>query len=361
MKNNYKIDLINTTEGWATLSLQWSTLLSESDSDSLFLTRGWMESWIQCFMGSKRSLFVLVVRNSDGPVAIAPWYLETGRCAGLRSREIRFLGTPETGSDYLDVIARHGYEKDAANAIYDYLFGAGSRHWDQLSLSDLPAESRFLFHFMNRLDEAGKFSELRRNAYIPRTTLPATTKSYFEGLSARRRARYRKDWRHLEKHGACHITYQGQNTDESLPRFFALYTAQSKHDGSTLNRFLQVLSGKGTTVSLQIDFLVAKERDIAALLHLVYGNTLHLLAQASDKSFDRRLSLGNALIGKCLDRAIEAKVACYDFLKGGEEYKFEWSNSAKASLTLQVGQRNLRSYLCTASRLLRNLAKAILR
>ncbi len=362
MKSEHEVELVDTTKGWADLAHHWDALVADSAANSMFLTHDWLQTWIKSFLGTGRRLFVLVVRNSGQPVAIAPWYLATSRCAGLRSREVRFLGTPESGSDYLDVMVRHGRERVAANAIYCFLFGAGSCHWDQLSLSDIPADSPFLFHFMNRLDEDGKFAELRRNAYIPRATLPETAELFFAGLSSGRRARYRQDWRRLEEHsGVRHATYHRPGAEEGLQRFFALYDAKSGHDGSTIRPFLEALCGSGTVVTPQIDILSADGRDVAALIHLAYGNALHLLLVATDKSFDRRISIGNALLGKCIENAIEARFACYDFLKGGEEYKFHWANGAKTSLSLHVGQRHLAPYLCTASRLLRYLAKAMLR
>jgi len=362
VKNEHEVELVNTKEGWADLAHHWDTLVADSATDSMFLTHGWLQTWMSCFLGARRRLFVLVVRDGGRPVAIAPWYLAISRCAGLRSREVRFLGTPETGSDYLDIMVRHGREREAANAIYRFLFGAGSCHWDQLSLSDIPADSLFLFHFMNQLDEDGKFAELRRHAYIPRATLPETAERFFAGLSAGRRTRYRQDWRRLEEHsGVRHVTYHRPDTEEGLRRFFALYDAKSGHDSSALRPFLSALCGSGTVIAPQIDILSAEGCDVAAHFHLAYGNALHLLLVATDKSFDRRISVGNALLGKCIGNAIEAGFACYDFLKGGEEYKFHWANEAKISLSLQVGQRRLASYLCTSSRLLRYLAKALLR
>ncbi|MHB8346118.1 MAG: GNAT family N-acetyltransferase [Acidiferrobacterales bacterium] len=361
-KDKHEVELVTTTEGWEGLAPHWDALVTDSASNSAFLTRAWMQDWVRCFLGTGRCLFVLIVRDSGRPVAIAPWYMATSRCAGLRSREIRFLGTPETGSDYLDVIVRHGQERDAADAIYRFLFGAGSRHWDQLSLGDIPADSLFLFHFMNRLEEEGKFVELRRHAYIPRAALPATAECFFAGLSSGRRARYRQDWRRLEEHGNVqHVTCGGPTADEGLRRFFALYDTKSGHDGHALHQFLQTFFGSRTAVVPQIDILSVEGCDVAALLHLAYGTTLHLLLMVTDKAFDRRISVGNALLGKCLENAIAANFACYDFLKGGEEYKFHWANGAKISLSLQVGQRRLVSYLCTSSRLLRYLAKALLR
>lgn len=361
-KHKHEVELVDTMEGWTGLARHWDTLLADSAADSLFLTREWMESWVRCFLGARRRLFILVVRDNDRPVAIAPWYLESARCGGLRPREIRFLGSPETGSDYLDVIVRRGWEQDTAVAIYRFLFGEGSRHWHQLSLSDIPADSLFLFHFLNCIDENGKFAELQRHAYIPRVMLPRTVEIYFSGLTAGRHARYRRDWRRLEEHdGVQHTACRGPDTDEGLRRFFALYNAKSGHDGSALHRFLRVLSGCGATVSPQIDILSADGCDIAGIVHLAYGQTLHLLLMATDKSFDRRTSAGNALVGKCMGNAIETGFTCYDFLKGGEDYKFRWANCAKASLSLHVGQRRFKSYLCTSSRLMRYLAKALLR
>ncbi len=359
VNSKYNVSVIRTAEDWTVLANQWDALLDSSMAKSMFLTYDWIQSWIRCFLTGNRRLFVVVIREADQLIAAAPWYIEVTRCAGLKSREIRFLGTPETGSDYLDVVARHGCEQDAAEAIYGFLFGDGHGEWDQLSLSDFLSDSLFLFYFMNQLDEAGKFFEIQRHAYIPRAILPDSVESFFAKMSA---ARYRRSWRRLDRHqGVGLVSLSGQDSSEALARFFRLYEAKSGYDGAYLRKFLEQFCRPESAVTLQIDFLIAENKDVAALVHLVYEKTLHLLLMATDRTFDHRISVGIALIGKSLETAIEKKYTCYDFLKGPEEYKFHWTDTARLSLRLFLGQRTVRSRVCTAYRLLRYFGKAMLR
>jgi hypothetical protein len=45
----------------------------------------------------------MVYKNND-LVGIAPFYLKNDKYGPFKMRQIEFLGTPEAGSDYLDVI-----------------------------------------------------------------------------------------------------------------------------------------------------------------------------------------------------------------------------------------------------------------
>ncbi len=362
MNSKFKVEHIGSATEWGRLAEHWNALLSISPSGSVFLTWEWIQSWVQSFLAEGRDLFILTVHCENRIVAIAPWYIERVRCAGWRQREIRFLGSPETGSDYLDVIVECGREREVADAIYYFLFQEGKAHWDQLSLSDIPAESLFFFHFMNRIDEHGKFAEIRRHAFMPQVKLPKTAEDYLSALSTSQRARYRLHLRRLELHTrTSHITFRDKDVNEGMRRFFELYDAKSGYDGSALARFLQVFADSGAAAALQVDILEVEDRDVAGILHLAGAETLSLFLMATDKAFDRRISIGNILVGKCLAKAIESGFGHYDFLKGGEEYKFRWANKARTSLSLHMGQQRFASRVCTSVRLLRYIAKAMLR
>ncbi len=83
---------------------EWNLLLEGSISNSIFLTWDWLYSWAECFINPKRRLFVLKVYDDDNRlVGIAPWYIEKIKIGPAAMRQVSFLGTPETASDYLDV------------------------------------------------------------------------------------------------------------------------------------------------------------------------------------------------------------------------------------------------------------------
>jgi len=364
------VDVYSVTRIWTSgelkrLSTVWNSLLDDAaPSPSIFLTWQWLESWVECFLTDERRLFVLCVNRGEEVIAIAPWYVEPRRRGPVTLREVRFLGSPESGSDYLDVILKEGKERVAAEALYDFLFGPGRHDWDELRLSDVPAESRFLLHFLNIVEAHGKFVELRRHAYLPQVALPDTYDAFFATLSSHRRSRIRQDLRRLGKEGEfAHATYAGDDIDAGLHRFFALYDEMSGYqDGPTLSRFLRTLATRRNAGQwVEIDLLCVGGRDVCALLHLRFGQHISLLKMVADKTFSRRMSIGNLLVGMSIRRLIEQGADSYDFLKGDEDYKFHWARHGRTTVSIVIPRRHWKAVVLTAYRLLKYSAKTILR
>jgi CelD/BcsL family acetyltransferase involved in cellulose biosynthesis len=358
------VEWIATLDDLKRVSSVWNPLLQGSQSVTVFLTWQWLGSWVERFLTENRTLFVLCVRLADEVVGIAPWYIETVQRGALTLREVRFLGSPESGSDYLDVILQEGKERAAAEALFEFLFGKGRQYWDELRLTDLPAESLFLLHFLNVAEKHGKFAELRRHAYLPQTPLPDTGDAFLASLSSNRRYIFGRDMRRLAKEWKCdHVTYRGEEIERGLTRFFALYDEKSGYDdGPRLAPFLRTLSAQPDAGQwVQVDMLTIGDRDIGGLLHLRFGENLAMLKMVVDKTFSRRISIGNLLVGMSIQRAITSGATCYDFLKGDEEYKFHWAKRGRVTLSIIMPQRRWKPLLMTGYRLLKYLGKAILR
>lgn len=359
----YVVKVISSFSQLQNISEAWDSLLIHAESNSVFLTWEWLYAWSECFLNSERELFILCVYHSGELVGIAPYYIQKLRHKFLTLRVINFLGSPETGSDYLDVIIRKGQEKTVAEAIYAFLFGEAREDWDELRLTNLLAESLFLLHFVNHVEANGKFVEIQRCSIMPRVKLPTNVDTYFALLSANRRSRFRRDMRRLTKeHTTEHITYRALNLDKGLERFFKLYAAKSDYKGTKLHTFFKKLSAVNNAKQwVQVDILCASGTDIAGLLHLRYADKLSMLLMAVDKTFNRKLSTGNLFVGMCIAKAIEDGMNYYDFLKGGEDYKFHWTTEKRASLSITLDQHHLASIISTVARLLKYAIKAIVR
>src|SRR5512135_1071114 len=117
------IEEIAETRGFKSLANKWNDLLSQSESDNIFLTWEWVFHWWQVY-GNGKELCVLVVKDQHGDmVAIAPLYSRTRTAfGGLSVKEMRFLGTGEDVSpDYLNFIIRKGFENEAVASLMGHL------------------------------------------------------------------------------------------------------------------------------------------------------------------------------------------------------------------------------------------------
>ncbi len=359
---NYHISVVDSFEQWEALRMEWNDLLGKSASNNVFLTWEWQHSWAECFLGDKRELFILVVYSGNEIVGIAPWYrYQLGK--GLFSaRQIEFLGTPEAGSDYLDVFMKKGREKEVTRCLHDFLLGDAAARWDRLRLHDIPSNSLFLLHLLTSIKQSGKYVAVEETSFCPIAVLPGTEDEFFAGLSSRRGQRFRQDLRTLNKQDTVKlVTFSSDNLDAALKDFFVLYTEKAGWPGEDLYYLIGKFIEKRGTESIQIDFLATSGSYIGGLLHLRFQDTLYMYLMAIDKSYNAKVSVGNLLAGLCITNAIQSGISYYDFLKGIEDYKFHWSNNGRTSKSILFSQRKPIPVYLTLTDMAKDAAKLVLR
>jgi CelD/BcsL family acetyltransferase involved in cellulose biosynthesis len=357
---DYRISVIDSFDQWEMLRTEWNDLLAKSATPNLFQTWEWLYSWAEVFLGDKRDLFIVVVYEENELVGIAPWYINHVRRGLFSIRQIEFLGTPDAGSDYLDVLIKKGKEKEVSGNLYNFLFSNSVAQWDRLRLYDIPSNSLFLLHLLTKIKENGKYVSIEDASFCPIAVLPGTEDEFFAGLSSNRRQSFRRHLKTLYKQDAAeHTTISSKNLGTALQDFFALYTEKTGRPGDDLHRFVDRLAAKG--VGIQIDFISVGSAYIGGLLHLRYGETLYMYLMAVDKKYSSKVSLGNVLVGICIGNAIRSGIRYYDFLKGIEDYKFSWANFGRSSNSVLLSQRSPIPVCLTLGDIIKSAAKLVLR
>ncbi len=219
-----RADNITLVEELANIKDEWSGL-HHGSYPILFPEVEWSYSWLSV-SSTKCQLFVIKV-NDDGNrlVGIAPWYTEKIK-VGRDDHTVKFYSTPETASDYLDVFAAKGREKEVSNYLYDYLFGELSNSWDCLSLQDTRAESLFLLNFIHKHRLKGRHFEISQGSFCPIISLPQTEAEFLSQISSSRSKRFRQDLRTLKKTTGeirTHVTMVRRSVES-----FSRYTRKKK-------------------------------------------------------------------------------------------------------------------------------------
>lgn len=360
--NNLIVTVIGSDDDWQKLAPQWNALLDESASASVFLTWEWLSAWAECCLAENRRLFIVTFHEKDTLLGIAPFHINCNKTGIFTVREIRFLGAPEAGSDYLDVFSRRGREKDVTDALYDFLMGEGKQAWDVMRLQDIPADALFLLHFLKRIQAEGKFAEIAYSSYCPVANLRGAEDGFPLNISLRRKKRFKQELGILSREtNVEHAVIKGNRTD-GFEEFFRLYEEKSGRPGKNLRSILQCFSGRCNGDSpIKIDLLSVNGQAVAGLLHLQYKNTIAIYLMAVDKEFNPKISLGNLLVGKCIKNSIDEGYEAYDFLKGEESYKFHWSTEGRSTMQLNFWQKRPVALISGLSELLRHAGKLLLR
>lgn len=360
--SNFQIEIIATLEQLHGLQTSWNQLLNKSSSNSIFLTWEWQYSWAETFLDTTRRLLVITVSHKNEIIGIAPWYINTTKSGGLPIRQISFLGYPEAASDYLDVISKNGREREVTHQLYSFLFSKGKKLWDKLAFHDIPARSLFLLHLQERITEDGKYAEFTYGCYCPATKLPTNKESFLLTLTPNRRQQYKRHSRILQKNSAIQLHSHTNPDPSSIDTFFTFYEDKtgysSQHVKPVIENLLQNSQGQDI---VQIDSLLDDDVRIASLLHLIHDRTLSMYLMVVDKMYNPKISIGNIIVGMCMENAIKAGFHTYDFLRGTEGYKFHWANTSSTLLNFTLYQKNLIGILHHSITSLKKLGKTCLR
>ncbi|MCB1825693.1 MAG: GNAT family N-acetyltransferase, partial [Candidatus Competibacteraceae bacterium] len=113
-------------------SLEWNQLVSHSETNTIFQTYEWFQSWWKVF-GAHNQLLLIIVYENQELVGIAPLMI-TGR---YPNRVIKFVSDGK--ADYCDFIINRE-KKAILSVITKHIFSI-SHQWDSIALTNIPEYS----------------------------------------------------------------------------------------------------------------------------------------------------------------------------------------------------------------------------
>jgi CelD/BcsL family acetyltransferase involved in cellulose biosynthesis len=340
---------------FAELGAEWNALLQSSGADSLFLTWDWLYTWWNHLRGS-RDLFLLTVRNGSELVALAPLALAPVRLRRLVPlRTLEFLGAGTVGSDYLDLIARHGWEDAALEAVSHHL----TRQRLMIRLSRVRPESALASRLTERLDARGWTSRESSREVCPFIRLDGQTwESYLATLGSAHRYNLQRRLKNLHRRHdvELHCVTSEEQRGPALARLVQLHEARWQSRGGSeafcspgLISFHEEFTRRALARGwLRLLELRLDGQTVAALYGIRYGQTFSFYQSGFDPAFAKE-SVGLVLMGLAIRSAIEEGASEYDFLHGDESYKSHWAHEVRELAHLELYPPRLRGLVYQAA------------
>jgi CelD/BcsL family acetyltransferase involved in cellulose biosynthesis len=352
------------------LDAEWDALLEQSDQHVFFLRFSWIQLWWAFLRPPDSELFIVVCRDDESRlVGLAPFYLRQRKTAGIpHVRELWFLGTGiyTQTSEYLDIIARRGYEREVAEATAECLANDGN--WDRLCLREIPENSTVLPHLLQSLEEDALVEPCNRSYYVDASVDWDTFQSTLS-KSGRKTLHYRT--RRLFTQHDCKLR-RVETPDELRPAMDALvrlhqarWQAKGEPGSFSLINFEDFLretvraalaSGHLRILTLEIDGAIA-----AARLGFQDNHVAHAFQGGFDPTYAQEC-VGSVTNGLLLKAAIEdPSVHAYDFMGGSEPHKEMWTKNYRDSVSLTAIRPGTRSSAYRNLELAKAMGKSIAR
>ncbi len=321
--------ILTTSDLFTTLASEWNDLLRNSAADTPFLTHEWQSTWWDCLCEGE--LLVITVRDSGALVGLAPLFVvsQPFKDGEPPRRLLRIIGSVDA-SDYLDVIARRGCEREVFEAILDVL--TQSDQWDVLDLYNVPEASitRSILPPL-ALQRGWKMSD-EVQVVCPTIRLPVSFDDYVASLDKKDRHELRRKLRRAEATEGltwCDITADDHDhdLDEAAEAFIDLMM-KSRADKSgfmtdRMRRFFhQMIHATHAGGFLHLSFLEVNGVKAATYLCFDYGSRRMVFNSGLETNGFQSLSAGIVLAAKLIEQSIGLGHTEFDFLRGSEEYKY---------------------------------------
>ncbi|MBI5643570.1 MAG: GNAT family N-acetyltransferase [Deltaproteobacteria bacterium] len=319
-KQGLNTGVIATLSGLEEIRDEWTELWKKCGWATPFQAPQWLIPWWRHF--GKEGLFTVTVRTGGRLTGLAPFFIYSPLSD---IRRMIFIGTGI--SDYLDILFEPGSAEIVAEAILDRLLKSASM-WDRCELDELRAGSPLL-----TLKAPEGFDIRISDADIcPFIKLPQRAGELYSGLSPKYRRKVSKGKREMAATGGLRVEEACKATlREFLTDLFALHGARWGGEGlpgvlsdNNLQRFhFDAAEGLYDIGCLRLHRLVFKGENAAALYSLIKGGQVFCYLSGFEPKFGR-FSPGRYLMAYAIERAIEEGFEIFDFMRGGEPYKYFW-------------------------------------
>jgi len=350
----------------ASLEAEWRALFDRASAPSPFLSWEWLSTWQRSF-GGRRATWVLEARDARARLAgILPL---VARPAVMGVRRFGLLGNGLTGADGLDVLAAAadagGVREAMARALVEE---AGA--WDVVDLEDLPCGTPTVAALRRALAPKGVRVQVERRFVCPAFAVRGTFEEHLGRI--RRRETYARRVRWLERQPGFRIevTERPEEAPAAMEDFLRLHRLRWSEEGGSYG----IPPGPAEDFHREVGPLLAARgwlrlyrlfvgRDaIAAVYGLEVGRRFFYYQSGYDPAWSAR-SPGAVLVGRTVADAYARGLTDYDFLRGTEPYKLDWSWDRRETCSVRLRAPSLRAGTAAAAeeafRTARGLARSI--
>ena len=309
------MDYTVTQETFATLTSYWTDSKYKLKWEPIFVLPVWLEVWWRVF-GSGAEPYLGVVWQGEEIIGIAPLI--------LRDKTASIIGSADV-CDYLDFVVTPGREKDFFAVLLDDLRQKGINHLD---LKPLRPDSTVLTELVPLAENRRYEVHCQQEDVSLELDLPATWDEYLALLVPKQRHEVKRKLRRLEEAGEVDYRFieDRSSVQDVMDTFLKQFTESREEKANFLTTrmesfFRTMFEAMAEVGLLRVGILELDTLPAAMIMCFDYHDCVYLYNSGYDPQY-RSLSAGLLSKVLCVKDSIERGRRRFDFLKGGESYKY---------------------------------------
>ncbi len=302
-----------TLESLDSIYPYWKEIQDNSPASSIFSSPEWSKVWWQQF-GSGAKLWLGAVRYQGRAIGITPLL--------VRDNVASFIGSSDV-CDYLDFIIEPGNEETFFRLLLENLV---RENIFQLDLAPLRPDSTVITRLTNMAQEQGWHVACSNEDVTVELDLPAIWDEYLQVLTGKQRHELKRKLRRLNEEGELNYRTSTDANKQDVDIFLELFRNSRQDKAAFLTPEIEsFFRAAADTVAeqglLRLNILELNTSPVAATMCFDYKDTVYLYNSGYDPDYGW-LSVGLISKALCIKESIERGRRRFDFLKGGEAYKY---------------------------------------
>jgi CelD/BcsL family acetyltransferase involved in cellulose biosynthesis len=309
----------------------WDAVGGDVGARSPFMSWAWHRAWADSATPAELAASeVLLLHAPDGVLqALIPITVRRLRFRRVWVRALTWAIGDVGCPDELDVAAHADADLAALVSTFEDM------PWDVVILSNLAAAAPNARRLSAALEARGHVARHRPLWSCPQLDLPDSWDAYLATLSANRRQILRRKERSLRGNHAVALTdYAADGLDEGWGHLMRLHERRWGDDGGAFRdprseRMQRQFAGEmARRQQLWLTTLDVDGQPAAAWYGFACGRTVYFYQGGRDPRWERE-SVGLVLMGMMIQRAIQQGYRAFNFLRGDDPYKRQWTPSGR--------------------------------
>ena len=307
------MDFQFTLESFDSIYADWKKVQDNTSKSSIFSSPEWSKVWWQHF-GSGAKLCLGAVRRQGKAIGIAP--------LAVKGNVASFIGNSDV-CDYLDFVVEPGEEEDFCSVLLNNL---ANDKILRLDLAPLRPDSTVLNSLTKVAQKQGWQVSCSQEDVTVELDLPALWEEYLQLLSGKQRHELKRKLRRLEEEGELNYRASMDANQHDIDIFLKLFQDSRQDKAAFLTSkveafFRAIASAMAEQGLLRLNILELDKKPVAATMCFDYKDTVYLYNSGYDPDYGW-LSVGVISKALCIKDSIDRNKKRFDFLKGGEAYKY---------------------------------------
>lgn len=276
------IERISRIEELGNIEAQWNKVLHMSSSNTLFLSHEWIYNWWKSF-GKDKELLILLVRDGEEVIGIAPLMIEEYKIGKLTFNQIAFIQNAHCY--HLDFIINRLFS-EVIDLIFQYL-KKEIKDWRRIYLNRIPISAKNTETIRSSCTKFFVYKE-QHGGIAPYIPVKGTWDEYYVARKRKFRAELRRDWKRLSAKGKIEFKMYKKdsgNIDLAFEELLAIArTTWKEKEGSAISStpeltqfYYSITQEAYKNDQLALVIMYINNKPNAFLLCVNYNNVLYEL------------------------------------------------------------------------------------